>query len=85
VNLSPGCVKRAQHHNTDLPPGLFGSDDRCGAILRAATMVFGEGLGTGSRGSRQEPKDQLLSPSARMVRSARAAAEDSAGWLANSP
>jgi hypothetical protein len=48
-------------------------------------MVFGEGLGTGSRGSRQEPKDQLLSPSARMVRSARAAAEDSAGWLANSP
>jgi hypothetical protein len=52
---------------------------------RAATMVFGEGLGTGSRGLWQEPRDQLLSPSARMVRSACAAAEDSAGWLANSP
>jgi hypothetical protein len=27
----------------DLPPGLSGAEDRCGAILRAAAMVFGKG------------------------------------------
>jgi hypothetical protein len=42
ANLAAECVEEAQHHNRDLPPGLFGAKDRCGAILRAAAMVFGE-------------------------------------------